>query len=153
MLGDGSSEGGAGRHISFLRLLLTIRNRTDLKTSAALGLHFREKCESPGRHQNAPATAVVAQRGLVNVRFTPKATEVLRCRKASLCARRRPEQAQQARSRCCGYSITSLASICIEIGTSIPRALAVFALSTSSNLVDCCTGKSAGFAPLRMRPV
>ena len=51
------------------------------------------------------------------------------------------------------YSITSLASICIEIGTSIPRALAVFALMTNSNLVDCCTGKSEGFASLRMRPV
>jgi hypothetical protein len=59
----------------------------------------------------------------------------------------------RVRGQSCGYSMTSSASICIEIGTSIPRALAVFALITSSNLVDCCTGKSAGFAPLRMRPV
>jgi hypothetical protein len=27
------------------------------------------------------------------------------------------------------------------------------ALMTNSNLVDCTTGRSAGFAPLRMRPV
>jgi hypothetical protein len=31
--------------------------------------------------------------------------------------------------------------------------LAVCALMTSSNLVGCATGRSAGFAPLRMRPV
>jgi hypothetical protein len=40
------------------------------------------------------------------------------------------------------YSITSSASICIEIGTSIPSALAVFMLMTSSNLVGTCTGSS-----------
>jgi hypothetical protein len=33
-----------------------------------------------------------------------------------------------------------------------PSILAVWALMTNSNLVDCTTGKSAGFAPLRMRP-
>jgi hypothetical protein len=36
------------------------------------------------------------KRGLVNVRFAPKATEVLRCREAPLGAKRRPEQVQQA---------------------------------------------------------
>src|SRR5438874_1410344 len=44
------------------------------------------------------------------------------------------------------------ASNCIEIGTSIPRAFAVFMLMTSSNLVGCTTGSSAGFSPLRIRP-
>jgi len=48
------------------------------------------------------------------------------------------------------YSITSSASICIEIGTSIPSALAVFMLMTSSNLVGCMTGRSASFAPRRI---
>jgi len=47
--------------------------------------------------------------------------------------------------------MTSSASICIEIGTSIPSALAVFMLMTSSNLVGCMTGRSAGFSPLRIR--
>ena len=35
------------------------------------------------------------QRGLVNVRFAPKATEMLRCRKASLCAKTGPSASQQ----------------------------------------------------------
>ena len=38
-------------------------------------------------------------------------------------------------------------------GTVRPSILAVWALMTSSNLVVCMTGKSAGLAPLRMRPV
>jgi hypothetical protein len=35
----------------------------------------------------------------------------------------------------------------------MPSMRAVCALMTSSNLADCTTGKSAGLAPLRMRPV
>ena len=53
----------------------------------------------------------------------------------------------------CGYSITSSASNWIEFGTSMPSALAVCRLMTNSNLVVCNTGRSAGFAPLRMLPV
>jgi hypothetical protein len=34
-----------------------------------------------------------------------------------------------------------------------PSILAVAALMTSSNFDACITGKSAGFAPLRMQPV
>ena len=33
-----------------------------------------------------------------------------------------------------------------------PRALAVFILMTRSNLVGCSTGRSLGFAPLRILP-
>src|SRR5262249_31333432 len=51
------------------------------------------------------------------------------------------------------HSITSSASNCIELGTSIPSALAVCRLMTNSNLVDRTTGRSAGFASLRIRPV
>src|SRR5262245_59521526 len=50
------------------------------------------------------------------------------------------------------HSITSSASNCIELGTSMPSALAVCRLITNSNLLDCTTGKSAGFSPLRIRP-
>src|SRR5262249_57602027 len=39
------------------------------------------------------------QRGLINVRFAPKATEVLRCRKASLCAKSGREQMQQCEAK------------------------------------------------------
>jgi len=50
----------------------------------------------------------------------------LACRKRATCGLLR-------RTRT--YSITSSASICIETGTSIPSALAVFKLMTSSNFV------------------
>ena len=36
-------------------------------------------------------------------------------------------------------------------GTVRPSALAVLRLIASSNLVGCCTGRSAGFSPLRIR--
>ena len=52
-----------------------------------------------------------------------------------------------------GYSMTSSASNWIELGTSMPSALAVCRLMTNSNLVDCTTGRSAGLTPLRMLPV
>ena len=66
-----------------------------------------------------------------DVRFVPKG-DILRC------------------SRERRYSITSSASNRIELGTSMPRALAVCKLTRNSNLVDCRTGRSAGFAPLRI---
>ena len=62
------------------------------------------------------------------------------------------EQMQQTNVRQCGYSITSSAVAIRVGGTARPSILAVQALMTNSNLVDCTTGKSAGFAPLRMRP-
>jgi hypothetical protein len=34
-----------------------------------------------------------------------------------------------------------------------PSALAALRLMTRSIFVTCCTGRSAGFSPLRMRPV
>src|SRR5262249_46003989 len=49
------------------------------------------------------------------------------------------------------HSVTSSARNRIEVGTSRPSALAVLRLITSSYLVGACTGRSAGFAPLRMR--
>src|SRR5262245_42691621 len=51
------------------------------------------------------------------------------------------------------HSITSSARASSMNGTSRPRALAVFRLMSSSNLVDCRTGRSVGLAPLRMLPV
>src|SRR5262249_34253115 len=51
------------------------------------------------------------------------------------------------------HSITSLALASKVAGTVMPSILAICALMTNSNLVDCTTGKSTGFAPLRMRPL
>src|SRR5262249_41862385 len=81
------------------------------------------------------------ERGLVDVRFAPKATEVLRCREVPRSAITGCEQSQQGSA----YSITSSARASSIGGTSRPSALAVLRSITSSNLVGCRTGKSAGF--------
>jgi hypothetical protein len=51
-----------------------------------------------------------------------------------------------------GYSITSSAVASNLSGAVRPIVLAAWALMTSSNLLACTIGRSAGFAPLRMRP-
>src|SRR5262249_10883700 len=50
------------------------------------------------------------------------------------------------------HSMTSSASASRVGDTSMPSVRAVCRLRTSSNLVGCITGRSAGFSPLRMRP-
>src|SRR6516164_287186 len=73
-------------------------------------------------------------------------------------------RARRERPRCCRaaeqrdeiaapHSITSSARPDNGSGTVRPSALAVLRLITSSIFVTCCTGRSAGFWPLRMRPV
>src|SRR5207247_744760 len=49
------------------------------------------------------------------------------------------------------HSITSSARASRVVGISRPSAFAVLRLMTSSYLVGACTGRSAGFSPLRMR--
>jgi hypothetical protein len=49
------------------------------------------------------------------------------------------------------YSITSSARASSVSGTVRPSAFAVLRLIASSYLVGACTGRSAGFSPLRMR--
>ncbi len=56
------------------------------------------------------------------------------------------------RSKILFYSITSSARASSVGGISRSSALAALRLMTSSNLVDCMTGTSAVFAPLRLRP-
>src|SRR5258708_3891658 len=48
------------------------------------------------------------------------------------------------------HSTTSSAPASSVGVISMPSVFAVFRLITSSNLVGCCTGKSAGLAPLRI---
>jgi hypothetical protein len=50
------------------------------------------------------------------------------------------------------YSITSSARAISVGGTVNPSTLAVFKLTTSSNLLGCSIGKSFGFSPARIRP-
>src|SRR5262249_28121840 len=51
------------------------------------------------------------------------------------------------------HSITSSAAFRSPCGTVRPSALAVLRLMYSSVLLACCTGRSAGLSPLRIRPV
>src|SRR4029434_3607911 len=57
------------------------------------------------------------------------------------------------RSNAGPYSITSSAMASSPGGKLRPNALAVLRLITNSNLLDCMTGRLAGFSPLRIRPV
>src|SRR5262249_17388026 len=51
------------------------------------------------------------------------------------------------------HSITPSAANSSLSGTRRPRSPAVGALTTNSNFAACPTGRSAGFSPLRIRPV
>ena len=57
---------------------------------------------------------------------------------------------QMHRRKLCRYSITSSARVSINGETVRPIALAALRFMTSSNLVGCSTGRSAGFAPLKI---
>jgi hypothetical protein len=65
---------------------------------------------------------------------------------------RRCRTAEKCNELAARHSITSSATASSWSGTSRPRALAVFRLSTSSNSVGCTTGNSAGLVPLRIVP-
>src|SRR5215470_14928447 len=75
---------------------------------------------------------------------------LLRARRERPRNRRAPEQRDDGAPV---HSITSSAAASNLSGTTRPSILAVWALMTSSNLLACTTGRSDGFAPLRMRPV
>lgn len=83
----------------------------------------------------------------VNVRFAPKATELLRRGEMTRGARNRLMRRSKRRN----YSITSSAVASSDGAMAILSALAVLRLITSSNFVGCWTGRSAGLAPFRIR--
>src|SRR5262249_47765119 len=67
--------------------------------------------------------------------------------------RERPSSraAEQSDEVAAVHSITCSAPASSILGITMPRAVAVLRLITSSNLVGVCTGRSAGLAPRRMR--
>src|SRR5262249_24446490 len=67
--------------------------------------------------------------------------------------RGRPAAEQRDELAAPHHSITSSASVSRLSEMLTPSALAVLRLITSSNLVGCRTGRSAGLAPLRMLAV
>jgi hypothetical protein len=77
-------------------------------------------------------------------------------RRCLLRARReRPSRraAEKGDELAASHSITSSASVSNVGATAMPSGLAVCRLITNSKVVGCVTGRSAGFSPLRMRPV
>src|SRR5262249_1202436 len=107
-----------------------------------LGERLRERC--------MPGLSLGVVRG--EIREHADAPHIL----ALLCPRRQWPRGRAANQRDelapTRHSITSSAVASRVGGTARSSILAVQALITNSNLIDCTTGKSAGFAPLRMRP-
>ena len=81
----------------------------------------------------------------------PHPLALLRARRERPCGRRAAEQRDELAPL--HHSITPSARASSEAGTSRPSALAVLRLMIISTLVTCCTGRSVGFSPLRIRPV
>jgi 2-oxo-3-hexenedioate decarboxylase len=69
---------------------------------------------------------------------------------ALLVGKRHAIAPQCGKQRATYYSITSSISASSEGESTKPSACAFFRLSTTGNFVGCSTGRSAGFAPLRI---
>src|SRR4029078_11734258 len=78
------------------------------------------------------------------------AAQITDHRRSLLCPRRERQRGRdETRNEIApSHSITSAARASRVGGTLTPSALAVLRLMTSSNVVGCSTGRSAGFAPL-----
>src|SRR5262249_6671687 len=79
----------------------------------------------------------------------PHPVALLRARREWPRSRRTAEQRYELAAL---HSITSSAIASSDGGTVRPSVFAVLRLMTSSNFVGCITGRSAGLAPLRIRP-
>src|SRR5262249_2019523 len=66
--------------------------------------------------------------------------------------RPRCRAAEQCDEVAAGHSISSSARPDSGSGTVMPSVLATLRLMKSSTFVTCCTGRSEGFSPFRMRP-
>ena len=96
----------------------------------------------------------LAHKGLLRVIFTTSGLSVIGVGRT---CRMRPKvkkcqlQTHAAQHTARIYSITSSARASNVGGTLTPIAFAALRLIASSYFVGACTGKSAGFSPLRMR--
>src|SRR5215471_15896430 len=81
----------------------------------------------------------------------PHALALLRARRERPSGRRAADERHELAAF--HHSITSSARASSVAGTSRPSVLAVLRLIVNPIFVACMTGRSAGFSPLRMRPV
>jgi hypothetical protein len=116
----------------------------------------------PSRSASAPTSKAWKARDLVRSRHLQEVLHLgpgigLRW-SATLAAARAPRPAtppppaEERDERAPVHWTSSSARISNASGTSRPSALAVLRLMTSSTFTDCCTGRSEGFAPLRIVP-
>src|SRR5262245_32300531 len=126
----------------------TARGPADVKARiAAVGpAQFRQPLDESGELSPPPRIALVRTQEHADA---PHPLGLLRARRE----RPRGRAAEKRDERAALHSITSSTRPIIGSGTVRPSALAVFMLMTSSTLVACWTGSSAGFSPLRIRPV
>jgi hypothetical protein len=108
----------------------------NLKTAKALGLDLLSQAPRADAYQ-------------MNVSF--RQLQTYRCAASrQRCANCRPLHCNNLASSPATHSITSSAISRNSRVTVNPSSLAVFRFMTSSNLVGCSTGNSAGLAPLRI---
>jgi hypothetical protein len=119
---------------------------------AAKGRKFW-RCESPEPLRSELGQWHALPRRSIAVRFTPVSGIHSRSQGLPSRANSGREQMQQSAGTIPIYSTTSSAIASNPDGISIPSARAVCKLMVNSNLVVCCTGISAGFAPCRTLPV
>ena len=82
--------------------------------------------------------------------FHPRKLTLLLCTVEVLVGQVPTHAAQQTTQMIALYSITSSARASSVGEMVMPNAFAVLTFRTSSNLVGCSIGRSAGFAPLRI---
>src|SRR5262245_21825116 len=114
--------------------------------------HFGHFIAGPEGRSEPDGPARVTSRMVDAARFScggqDRQRRLLRARSERPRSGRTAEQRDESAAL---HSITSSARASTVGGMSRPRALAVLRLMTVSYLVGACTGRSAGFSPLRMR--
>jgi hypothetical protein len=110
------------------------------------------RCESLEPRMSLVGQKLKGSQRAYSVRITPESRHRRRVLALPICAKTGREQVQQTTCTVRRYSIASSARASNESGTVRPSALAVFRLMYIATLVACCTGRSAGLSPLRIRP-
>src|SRR5262249_54232954 len=102
---------------------------------------------APLLHKNGDPPALDGRRARAQETDGRQLAGLLRARRKRPCSHSAAEERNELAAL---QSITSLARSNIDVGIVTPIALAVRRFTTSSNVVGCSTGKSAGLAPRRI---